>query len=305
MQTAAETGAAAAPHELLRRVTLASIIVAGVLIVVKVGAYILTGSVAILSSLIDSVLDTLASIVNWFAVRQSLVPADSDHRFGHGKAEPLAGLGQAAFIAGSSLLLLFEAVTRFVTPVPVTHGSIGIGVMVFSLVLTIALVAYQNSVIRRTRSLAVQADSLHYTGDVVLNLSVIASILLSTYVGWTAADPLFAIAIAAWIVRAAWGIARQSLDQLMDRELPDSDRDRIRDLCLAHAEVRGVHELRTRASGRDIFIQLHLVLDRDMSLAEAHRVSDGIQAELRAAFPGSDVIIHEDPVDDSRPAQPG
>jgi ferrous-iron efflux pump FieF len=289
---------------LLHRVTLASIVVAAVLIVVKIGAYILTGSVAILSSLVDSVLDSFASLVNYYAVRQSLVPADADHRFGHGKAEPLAGLGQAAFIAGSSMLLLFEAMTRLITPVPVAHGVIGIVVMIFSLVLTIVLVTYQKRVIRQTQSLAVKADSLHYTSDVVLNLSVIVSIVLSVYVGWSAADPLFAIVIAGWIVHAAWGIARQSLDQLMDRELPDPDRDRIRAICLAHAEVRGVHELRTRASGRDIFIQLHLVLDSSMLLAEAHRIAESVEAELRDAFPGADVIIHEDPVDDSRSTLP-
>ncbi|HEY7841933.1 MAG TPA: cation diffusion facilitator family transporter [Gammaproteobacteria bacterium] len=293
------------PGVLLRRVTLASTVVAAVLIVVKLGAYVLTGSVAILSSLIDSILDSFASLVNFFAVRQSLVPADADHRFGHGKAEPLAGLGQAAFIAGSSMLLLFEAGTRFITPVPVTHGVIGIAVMIFSLVLTIMLVAYQKYVISQTQSLAVSADSLHYTSDVVLNLSVIVSIVLSVYAGWDAADPLFAIAIAGWIVYAAWGIARQSLDQLMDHELPDADRERIRAICLAHPEVRGVHELRTRASGRDIFIQLHLVLGSGMLLAEAHRIAEGIEAELRTAFPAADVIIHEDPVDDSRPAPPG
>jgi ferrous-iron efflux pump FieF len=304
MSTPAQTETAPA-RVLLHRVTLASTVVAAVLIVVKLAAYVLTGSVAILSSLIDSILDSLASLVNFFAVRQSLVPADADHRFGHGKAEPLAGLGQAAFIAGSSMLLLFEAVTRFITPVPVTHGDVGIAVMIFSLLLTIALVAYQKSVIRRTQSLAVTADSLHYTSDVVLNLSVIASIVLSAYAGWDMADPLFAIAIAGWIVYAAWGIARQSLDQLMDHELPDADRERIRAICLAHDEVRGVHELRTRASGRDIFIQLHLVLDSGMLLSEAHHIAEGIEAELRSAFPAADVIIHEDPVDDSRPAPPG
>ena len=292
-------------RQLLQRVTLASILVAVTLILVKSASYVLTDSVAILSSLIDSVLDSFASLINYFAVRQSLVPADADHRFGHGKAEPLAGLGQAAFIAGSSMLLLFEAVTRLITPVPVMHGALGIAVMVFSLVVTMALVAYQKQVMRQTQSLAVKADSLHYASDIVLNLSVIVSIALSVYVGWNAADPIFAIVIAGWIVYAAWQIARQSLDQLMDRELPDPDRERIRAICLAHPEVKGIHELRTRASGRDVFIQLHLVLDRDMLLADAHRVSEVIEGELHTAFPGADVIIHEDPVDDSRPGLPG
>lgn len=292
-------------HVLLRRVTLASIGVAVTLILAKLAAYVLTGSVAVLSSLLDSILDSIASLINFFAVRQSLAPADAEHRFGHGKVEPLAGLAQAGFIAGSSLLLLFESTNRLVTPVPVVQGSIGIGVMVFSLVLTLALVSYQKRVLARTESLAVRADTLHYTSDVVLNLSVILSIVLSTSLGWSSADPLFAIAIAGWIVRAAWEIAKQSLDQLMDRELPDVDRERIREICHAHAAVRGVHELRTRMSGRDVFIQLHLVLDGAMLLAEAHTVSEKVAAELRAAYPGADVIIHEDPVDDNRSPLPG
>jgi ferrous-iron efflux pump FieF len=247
------------------------------------------------------VLDSLASIVNFLAVRHALTPADKEHRFGHGKAEPLAGLGQAAFIAGSSLLLLFEAVKRLANPVPVEHGAVGIAVMVISLALTLALVTYQRHVVRRTGSLAVSADALHYASDIVLNASVIIAIMLSTHLGWDLADPLFGIAIAGYIVHAAWRIARDALDQLMDRELPDEDRRNITEICLRHAGVRDIHELRTRASGRDIFIQLHLVLQGDMPLATAHRISEDVQRDLLAAYPGADVIIHEDPLDDSRP----
>ena len=289
---------------MLRRATLASVAVAALLIVIKVAAYILTGSVALLSSLIDSVLDSLASAINFVAVRHALTPADAEHRFGHGKAEPLAGLAQAAFIAGSSLLLLFEAVKRIFDPVPVEHGMIGIAVMIISLVFTIVLVAYQRHVVRLTGSLAVGADALHYASDVVLNLSVIVAIVLSSRFGWSLADPLFAIAIAGYIVHAAWQIAARSLDQLMDRELPDADRDRIRQICLAHPGVSDLHELRTRASGRDIFIQLHLVLQSDMPLARAHAISEDVHQRLLQAYPGADVIIHQDPVDDARP-EPG
>jgi len=286
---------------MLRRATLASVAVAAVLIVIKTVAWALTGSVALLSSLIDSVLDSFASIINLLAVRHALTPADREHRFGHGKAEPLAGLGQAAFIAGSSLLLLFEAIQRLVNPVPVEHGGVGIVVMVISLVMTLALVSYQRRVVHRTGSLAVGADALHYASDIALNASVIVAIVLSAHLGWTLADPLFGIGIAACIVHAAWRIARDSLDQLMDRELPDEDRRRITEICLRHPGVRDIHELRTRASGRDIFIQLHLVLQADMPLATAHRISEGVQRDLEAAYPGADVIIHEDPMDDSRP----
>lgn len=282
-------------NRLLHRATVASVVVAFTLIGIKIAAYVVTGSVALLSSLVDSVLDSLASLINFFAVRHAVTPADKEHRFGHGKAEPLAGLGQAAFIAGSSLFLVFESINRLVYPVGIRHGGIGIGVMVVSLLFTMLLVAYQRYVVRETGSLAIRADSLHYASDIVLNLSVIVAIVLSAHLGMTAADPLFALGIAAYIVYSAWQIAVQSMDQLMDRELPDGDRDRIEAICRQHSKVRNVHDLRTRASGMDIFIQLHLELDAALPLMEAHRVSDEVEAELRKAFPNADVLIHQDP----------
>lgn len=294
-------GAAALPaadgHSalLLRRVTVASVAVAFTLIVVKGAAWVATDSVALLSSLVDSLLDSLASLVNLFAVRHALVPADREHRFGHGKAEPLAGLGQAAFIAGSAVFLVFESVNRIVHPVQVDHGHVGIGVMVLSLVLTLALVHYQRHVIRHTGSLAIRADWLHYVSDIVLNLSVILALVLSTQFGLHVADPLFALAIAGYIIWSAARIALLALHQLMDRELPDADRERILAICRGNAQVRNVHGLRTRASGMHIFIQLHLELDGNLTLLQAHRVADDVERQLRRAFPSADVIIHEDP----------
>ena len=280
---------------LLKRATVASVAVAFTLICIKVVAYFVTGSVALLSSLVDSLLDTLASLINFFAVRQALVPADLEHRFGHGKAEPLAGLGQAAFIAGSAVFLVFESVNRLVNPVAVSHGHVGIAVMLVSLVMTLMLVSYQRHVVRRTRSLAITADSLHYASDIVLNVSVIVALVLSAQMHLPAADPLFALAISAYIIWSAAQIAMQSLHQLMDRELPDADRARIIATCRRHKDVLNVHELRTRASGMDIFIQLHLELDGNLSLMHAHRVADEVERELRLEFPKADVIIHEDP----------
>ena len=280
---------------LLKRATVASVAVAFTLICIKVVAYFVTGSVALLSSLVDSLLDTLASLINFFAVRQALVPADLEHRFGHGKAEPLAGLGQAAFIAGSAVFLVFESVNRLVNPVAVSHGHVGIAVMLVSLVMTLMLVSYQRHVVRRTRSLAITADSLHYASDIVLNVSVIVALVLSAQMHLPAADPLFALAISAYIIWSAAQIAMQSLHQLMDRELPDADRARIIATCRRHKDVLNVHELRTRASGMDIFIQLHLELDGNLSLMQAHRVADEVERELRLEFPKADVIIHEDP----------
>ena len=282
---------------LMRRATVASVAVAFTLIGIKFIAYILTGSVALLSSLIDSVLDSLASIVNFIAVRHSLSPADKEHRFGHGKAEPLAGLAQAAFIMGSSLFLIFEAINRFVNPHAILHGDLGIVVMLISLVATIVLVIYQRHVVKQTGSLAIQADSIHYFSDIALNLGVILALFLSTYWNWSLADPLIAMGIAIYIVFSAWRIVKQSLDQLMDRELSDEDRDQIKIIVNEHTGVVSLHELRTRASGKDIFIQTHLDMDARMSLIEAHRISEEVEEKLQAAFPNADILIHQDPVE--------
>ena len=280
---------------LIRKATYASVGVAFSLISIKFSAYLLTDSVALLSSLVDSVLDLLASIVNLFAVRHALEPADEEHRFGHGKAEPLAGLAQAAFIAGSSLFLIFEATNHIVNPIQIQHGNVGISVMIISLILTISLVHFQRSVIRKTNSIAVKADSLHYLSDIILNISVIVALVLATYFGWSIADPILALCIAAYIIYSAWKIASISLDQLMDRELPVDEREKIKKIALQHSDVIEVHDLRTRASGKDIFIQFHLEMDGGLSLLRAHQIADEVEAELHSVFPNADVLIHEDP----------
>jgi ferrous-iron efflux pump FieF len=287
----------------MRLATYASVAVALVLIAVKLVAWLGTGSVALLSTLIDSTLDAAASILNLVAIRQALVPADRQHRFGHGKAEPLAGLGQSAFIAGSGLLLIGEAVKRLVDPQPVTHGLAGIGVMVFSIILTVLLVWFQKIVIARTGSLAINADFLHYSSDLMMNAAVIVALLLSSRFELPLVDPLFALAIAAFILYSASRIAWQSFNLLMDRELPDEERQRIKDICVRHPGVRNVHDLRTRSAGLQCFIQLHLELDGEMSLRQAHVISDAVEALIRAAFPAADVIIHEDPagLEEARP----
>ncbi len=280
---------------LMRLATYASVAAAVILIVVKTAAWFLTDSVAVLSSLIDSWLDALASIVTLLAVRHALQPADREHRFGHGKLESLAGLGQSAFIGGSAALLLFEAGHRLYAPSPVSNELVGMGVMVFTIVLTIILVRFQIYVVRTTKSLAISADSLHYKGDILLNGSVLISLAASMILGWSFLDPIFAIAIAGYILWNAWRIVAQSLGVLMDRELPDTDRARIREIALAHSEVRELHDLRSRTSGTMTFIQLHLEMDGDMTLARAHDIADEVEAEIRAAFPEAEVIIHQDP----------
>lgn len=280
---------------LMRLASLASVAAAVLLIAIKFVAFLQTGSVSLLSTLFDSALDAGASIVNLIAVRHALTPADPEHRFGHGKAEPLAGLVQVAFILGSSILLLTEVVDHFITPRPVTAPGIGIGVMGVSLLVTLLLVLFQRHVVRKTGSMAIKADSAHYGSDFLVNVSVIAALLLSAQLGWWWIDPAVGLAIALFIAWTAVQIGREALDMLMDREMEEAERDRIKEIVRAHRDVIDLHDLRTRIAGRDRFIQFHLELDGALSLSEAHRISDAVEADIRTAFPEAEVIIHEDP----------
>jgi ferrous-iron efflux pump FieF len=285
----------AAAQRLRVRATYASLTVALVLIVAKLLAWIGTGSVALLSSLVDSLVDAAASLVNFIAVRHAATPADREHRFGHGKAEPLAALGQSAFLVGSAMLLMAEAIRRLVEPQPVANPPAGIAVMLFAIVVTVALVAYQRHVVRQTGSLAVGADELHYRGDVILNLSVIVTLLIGRSFRVPLLDPLFGGAVGLWIIYSAVKIARLSLTQLMDRELPDDERARVRAIAEGHPEVIAVHDIRTRIAGPTAFIQLHIEMDGEINLMRAHEISDDVEARLQRAFPHAEIMIHEDP----------
>lgn len=280
---------------LMRLATYASVSVACLLIALKTGAWIATESIAMLSTLVDSLLDALASIVNLVAVRHALTPADREHRFGHGKAEALAAMAQSAFIAGSAVLLLFQAGERLIHPRPLAAPEVGLWVMAVSIVLTIALVAFQGWVVRQTKSVAISADSLHYRGDILVNLAVIAALVLGAWFGWLYADPILGTAIAVYILYNAWQIVRDALDMLMDRELPDEDRKRVREIALSHEEVESLHDMRTRRSGPTSFIQFHLVMNAELTLLKAHEVSDEVELELRRAFPDAEILIHQDP----------
>jgi ferrous-iron efflux pump FieF len=290
--------------QLMRWATYASVATATILIAAKIVAYLMTDSVSLLSTLLDSLLDAAASLVNLIAVRHALSPADREHRFGHGKAEPLAALGQSAFIAGSAAFLIVQATGRIFTPHPIENTTIGIGVMVVSILATIVLVAFQRHVIRRTGSVAIKADSLHYFGDLIVNTAVIVALSLVTLYGWRLIDPLFGIGIALYIIWTAWTIAASALDMLMDRELADEERAKIRAIALANPAVRAVHDLRTRASGPMMFVQLHLEMDGDMKLIEAHEVADSVEAAIRKSYPEAEIIIHQDPagVPENRPS---
>jgi ferrous-iron efflux pump FieF len=297
-----------APHLLragllMRRAAIASVSVAVFLVAIKTVAYFASHSVAMLASLADSALDLFTSSLNLLAIRQALTPADAEHRFGHGKAEPLAGLAQGAFIAASALFLAIQAVGRILAPAAIDNSGPALAVMGVSIVATIALVFYQRHVIRRTGSLAVQSDHAHYTSDLVTNLGVVAAIVLTGWFGWTLADPIIALGVAGIMLWGAWGVGGPSFDQLMDRELPDAERARIRQIVLGHGAVRDLHDLRTRAAGLSTFIQVHLEMDPAMSLAEAHTISDEVELSLLKAYPGAEVIIHQDPAGLERPPQ--
>jgi len=281
---------------LMRLATYASVATALSLIVAKLVAWFVSDSVSILATLVDSSLDVLASMVNLVAVHHALQPADREHRFGHGKAEALAGLGQSMFIAGSAGILLLQGVSRLINPQPLESGfELGLAVMLFSIVATLGLLSFQRYVIRRTDSTAIKADALHYKTDLLVNGSVIVALLL-TYYGWQQVDPVFAIFIALYIIYSAWNIVRDAVDLLMDHELPDEQRQKIRAVIMEHPDAIGLHDLRTRRSGSTVFVQLHLELDETLSLKQAHAIADDLEHKVAALFDEAEVIIHEDPI---------
>jgi ferrous-iron efflux pump FieF len=273
----------------------ASVGVALTLIGAKFVIWAITGSVAILGSLIDSGLDAIASVVTFISIRQAAQPPDRAHRYGHGKAEAIGAFVQAGFVLGSALFLASEAVRRLISPQPIEQTRLGVAVLLLALLLTAALLALQRYVIRRTGSLAIQADSLHYRSDLLMNSAVIAALVLTEATGWPAIDPLFGLAVVLVLLYSAFGVARHALDMLMDRELPARQRAYIRSLALEHPRAHGVHDLRTRRAGADLFIELHLELDGDLSLEQAHDIAHEVEERIRAAFPAADIIVHQEP----------
>ena len=280
----------------LRIATYASVATAVVLVSMKLGAWLVTGSVSILASLIDSLMDSAASALNLLAVRYSLMPADKEHRFGHGKAEPLAGLAQAAFISGSAVFLILHAVERLRFPRAVEEVGIGVAVMVVSIVLTALLLLIQRRAIQQTQSTAIRADALHYATDLLTNLTVIVALLLSNY-GWVWADSAMAMLVAVYIFYSAGRIGYEAVQQLLDRELGAEIQEQILTITRREPEVRGIHDLRTRQSGQVQFVQLHLELDGGLALERAHAIADRIEREISTLLPDAEVIIHQDPSD--------
>lgn len=288
-------GADPAIAKLMRFATYASFTVAVTLIIAKTAAWTVTESVSLLSTLIDSILDAGASLVTLIAVHHALRPADDDHRFGHGKAEPVAGLLQCAFIFGSATFLILQAGERLIRPQTIAQPDLGYGVLGFTIVVTFALVMFQRYVVKRSGSVAIGADALHYKTDLLINLSVMLSIFLTASLGWLYADPIFAILIGLYLIWGAWQIGNEALGILMDKELSDEERNRIETIVQEHPSVKGLYDLRTRSSGPHLFIQLHMELDGSVSLNEAHVLSLEVERSVLEAFPNAEVMIHPDP----------
>jgi ferrous-iron efflux pump FieF len=282
-------------NRMRRLATYASVGVSSTLIFCKLAAFFYTNSVAMLSSLLDSTIDLIAALVTVYGVASALRPPDREHRFGHGKAEPLAALAQAAFIVGSSVLLGYEALSRFYNPHEIANENFGYAVMILAIVLSVALVTFQHLVVRRTGSMAIGADRLHYMGDVGINLAVIAAFGLYQWTGLSWFDPAFAILIAAALAYNAFRIAIAALHVLMDHELPDADREKIKSIVQAEKNVRGIHDLRTRFDGERAFIEFHLELDENMTLKVAQAIAEKIMSAIRKQFPDADIFIHQDP----------
>lgn len=286
---------------LMRQATAAALCVALTLVLCKAVAWWASGSVSLLAGLTDSLLDSAASLLNLIAVNIALRPADDDHRYGHGKAEALAGLGQALFIGASAILVAVQGVDRLRHPEPLDAQALGIAVMLLSMVLTVALLLFQRHVVRQTGSTAIHADSLHYRSDLLLNGGILLALLLA-YFGWQQGDALFAIGIAAYILWSAFSIARQSVSVLMDQELAPDVSTRMSELACAVPGVIGIHDLRTRLSGTRWFVQLHVDLPGTLSLNEAHALCEKVEDAIRVEFAQAEVLVHADPLDIPAPS---
>lgn len=265
------------------------------LLLVKTYAAWHTGSVAMLGSLADTGLDLLASLVTLYGVKLAAEPADHDHRFGHGKAEALAALFQVVLITASAIGIAWRAVGRLSSPQVNEDAALGIGVSVLAMAATLALLAYQRSVIRQTGSLAILADNVHYQSDLLLNVAVIAALVLDQYLGLAGADPVFGIAIALWLAFGAFKASSNAIDMLMDKEWPEVQRSAFMEVAARQPGIRGIHDFRTRRTGTLDFAQFHMEVDASLSVRDAHDIVEAVEGALRDAFPRVETLIHLDP----------
>jgi ferrous-iron efflux pump FieF len=280
---------------LTQRAAIASVSMALFLLGLKIWAAWQTGSVSMLGSLADTALDIIASLVTLFSVRFAAQPADDNHTYGHGKAEALAALFQTGIITASAIVIGWRGLSLLGSNSAPEHPMLGIGVSLVAIIATLALVGFQRFVVRKTGSVAIQADSIHYTSDLVLNASVVAALVLDSMLHVHGADPVFGVGIAFWLIWHAKQVAVQAVDQLMDKEWPEEKRARFLAVAQSHPELKGIHDLRTRSSGTHDFVQFHVWVDPSMTISEAHRVMDEVESQLMAEFPGTEILIHPDP----------
>lgn len=273
----------------------ASVLLAVSLALLKLVGAVFTGSLALLTSLIDSIADIVASLITFVAVRVSTQPPDKSHRFGHGKAESLSALAQAGIVTGSALFVVIEAVRRLWQPSEVTHTGVGLAIMGIAILGTIALVILQKRVVARTGSQAIAADSAHYQGDLAINVSVVLSLWLAGRPGAGWVDPVIALLIAGYLFWHARRIAVAAIKTLMDHELSQAERDRIKGIVRSHPKIVDLHDLRTREAGPTVFMEFHVELDGQMSVADAHDVIDAVEADLGKAYPDAEIIVHQEP----------
>jgi ferrous-iron efflux pump FieF len=304
--TALPDGSHRHPDEyLLRLASTASPLVALTLIGLKLWGWWSTSSVAMLGSLADSLLDLIASLITFFAVRIALTPPDDEHRFGHGKSEAIAAVMQSVLISVSALVVVLEAIQRLLVPAAVAAPGAGLVVIALSLLLTLCLVTLQRVASRRTGSRALAADEAHYRTDLFAGLAVAVAIVASGPGGWSWVDPAVGVLVAAYLVNTAIEVARGAVQELLDEELPEPEREAIRQIVLAHPMVLGLHDLRTRRAGRRQFIQVHLELDPDRTLADAHAIGAQVERDLVRRWGDAEVLIHLDPAGEPEPGHAG
>lgn len=278
----------------VKKAAVFAILTAAFLIIIKGIAWWETGSVSMLASITDSMLDLFASFISMLILRFALMPADHNHSFGHGKAESMASLAQSAFISGSAIFLLLQGIQRFYSPQELNNSLLGIGVTIFSIFLTALLVWYQGKVIKHTDSPAIKADRLHYQTDLLMNIAILISLFLS-YSGFLWADAIFAVAIAGYILWNAGVMLNNSVQLLLDVALPQEEIRKIEQIILSDPRILGFHDLRTRRSGAVRFIQFHLELEDHLSFIEAHHITEQLEQRLKNAFGILDIAIHHEP----------
>jgi ferrous-iron efflux pump FieF len=294
-RVAAQASALDDRGRLARSAAYASVSMALFLAILKAWALWETHSTAMLGSLADTVLDLVASLATLLGVWIAAMPADEEHRFGHGKAEALSAMFQVFLIILSAGGIMFRAIARLLEPEPTTGVEQGVAVSVIAITATFALLAWQRHVIRKTGSVAIRTDNVHYKSDLMLNLAVIAALVLDQLAGFSQADALFGLGIGAWLAWGAWHASSEAVNHLMDKEWPEDRRERFLAVLAKHPELRGVHDLRTRTSGAHDFVQFHVAVDPDMTVAAAHRVMDELEERIERDFPGVEVLIHPDP----------